>query len=139
MPTLFTRILRAPLLAMALMAIGTALVLGRDWLKAIYWPGLFAGDGVAAFLAVVLAGYFVLLAAAVVGVVVLGWVIWRSLRTGQPPLGSRSRLAAARWLLFCASTVFGLVLAEAAAGAWLAWIHRLPALPGRFAESRAAE
>jgi hypothetical protein len=135
MPTLFTRILRGPLLAMVLMAIGTALVLGRDWLKAIYWPGIFAWHGVATFLAIVLVGYFVLLAVAAVGVVVLGWVIWRSLRTGRPRPGSRSRLIAARCLLFCASTVFGLVLAEAAAGAWLAWIHRLPALPSRFAES----
>jgi hypothetical protein len=35
MPTVFTRLVRAALLTLALVLIGTALVLGRDWLKAI--------------------------------------------------------------------------------------------------------
>ena len=40
----------------------------------------------------------------------------------------------ARWFLVCGSTVFGLVLAETAAAAWLSWIHRLPTFPHRFVE-----
>ena len=64
MPTAFTRLVRAALLAMALVLVGTALVLGWDWLRVINSSRLFAGNGTAFFLAALLPGYFVLLAAA---------------------------------------------------------------------------
>ena len=71
-----------------------------------------------------LAGYFVVLTAVALAVVVLGCIVWRS----------RSRSKTARWLLLCGSIGIGLVMAEAAAAAWLSWIHRLPSLPRQFTE-----
>ena len=83
-------------------------------------------------LGTMLAAYPAVLPAAVMGMVISGWLVWRAGRTGVGTTGGPSRAAAARWLLLCGSTVLGLGLAEAASAAWLAWIHRLPTLPGRF-------
>ena len=136
MPTLFTRLVRAALLALALVVIGTAIVLSRDWLKALSVPLLFAGNGTTVLLVTILAIYLALLVAAAFGVVVLGWLVWRSQRNGRPSSGSRLGLTRARWLLLSASIVCGLMMAEAAAAAWLSWTHRLPAWPRPSAASR---
>ena len=66
------------------------------------------------------------------GTAISGWLAWRAGRTGVGTSGGPSRAAAARWLLLCGLTVLGLGLAEAASAAWLAWIHRLPAMPSQF-------
>ena len=136
MPTLFTRLVRAALLALALVVIGTAIVLSRDWLEALSVPLLFAGNGTTVLLVTILAIYLALLVAAAFGVVVLGWLVWRSQRNNRPSPGSRLRLTRARWLLLSASIVCGLMMAEAAAAAWLSWTHRLPAWPRPSAASR---
>jgi lysophospholipase L1-like esterase len=123
MLTLLDRLVRASGLAMVLVLAGTAIVLGRDWFKAIRPHNDYSQRLTIAFLEMLLAGYFVVLAAVAVAVVVLGSIVWRS----------RSRSRTARWLLLCGSIVLGLVTAEAAAAVWLSWIHRLPPLPHQFA------
>src|SRR5262249_9801394 len=45
----------------------------------------------------------------------------------------------ARLLLLCASSLVGMAGVEAAAAAWLAWAHRMPALPTGFLPSPAGE
>ncbi len=75
-------------------------------------------------LGTMLTGYLAVFPSAVMGTVISGWLAWRS---------GWTRAGAVRWLLLCGSTVLGLGLAEAGAAAWLAWIHRLPSMPGRFA------
>jgi hypothetical protein len=47
-------------------------------------------------------------------------------------------VAAQLWLL-CASSLIGLAGVELGATAWLAWLHRLPALPTRLAQSPPGE
>ena len=79
-------------LALALVVIGTAIVLSRDWLKALSVPLLFAGNGTTVLLVTILAIYLALLVAAAFGVVVLGWLVWRSQRNNRPSPGSRLRL-----------------------------------------------
>ena len=124
MPTLLNRLVRAIGSAMALVLAGTVFVLGWDWLKVIGPPRHYPRYLAIGFLEAFLAGYFIVLTAVVLAMVILGSVVWRS----------RSRSKAARWLLLCGSIVLGLVMAEAAAAVWLSWIHRLPSLPHRFAE-----
>ncbi len=122
MPTLLNRLVRAAGSAVALVLMSTVILLGWDWLKAIGPSYDYPRYLAIRFLEVFLAGYFVVLTAAALGVVILGSVVWRS----------KSRSKAGRWLLLCGSIVLGLVMAEAAAAVWLSWIHRLPALPHRF-------
>ena len=111
-------------LATTLVRMGIVLVLGRDWLKVIGPPRLHLRDLTFRFLEAFLAGYFIVLTAAVLAMAVLGWIVWRS--------RSRSRSTPARWLLLCGSIVLGLVMAEAVAVVWLSWVHRLPALSRHF-------
>src|SRR5689334_22848194 len=77
--------------------------------------------------------YVLVLAAAVPGAAILGWVVARGRRRGgRRPIG-------ARLLLLCLGCLAGLVLVEASAVAWRAWVHRMPALPTRFAPAPADE
>jgi hypothetical protein len=79
------------------------------------------------FLQVVRIAYGVLVVAVPLGLVFLSIRLARARQRGAIPLVS------ARLLLLCASTLVGFVLLEAAAAFWLAWVHRLPDLPTRFA------
>jgi len=125
---------RAALTAAALVLSGIILILGGDWLRVVGPPRLLMRYVAGAFLATILAGYPLVLAAAVLGAAILGGMIGWVGRRGAIKRGFWLRGKAARWLLLCASVVIGSVLAEAAAAAWLAWIHRMPALPGQFVE-----
>ncbi|MDR3637724.1 MAG: hypothetical protein P4L84_28210 [Isosphaeraceae bacterium] len=80
------------------------------------------------FLRAFLIGYVVGLALALPGAVLLSRVLLRARRRRQ----SRPRLA--RCLLLCVAFLTAVTCLEAAAGAWLAWAHRMPALPARFRE-----
>jgi hypothetical protein len=76
------------------------------------------------------AGYLVAFVASVAGVVVLpAWVVARR-RRGRP--AGR----AAKGLALACSTLVALLGAEVAASAFLAWEHRLPALPATFPEAK---
>ncbi len=79
------------------------------------------------FLRVLLIAYVAVLACAVPGAVAFAVRVYRARRRGV------RRPWAARGLLLCASCLVGLVLLEASAVAWRAWVHRMPALPTRFA------
>lgn len=123
------RLVQAAGSAAALALAGIGLMSGWYWLRVIGPPKLVVRHLTVAFLAVVLAGYFFVLAAVVLGAMILGWFLWRSRRSP-----GASRLKAARWLLLCVSCMAGLGLAEITAATWLARTHRLPALPERFTE-----
>jgi hypothetical protein len=58
------------------------------------------------------------------------WRLVRSRRRG------RHAPRAARLCLLCGSAALSLAALELAAAAWLAWEHRMPALPTRFAEPK---
>jgi tetratricopeptide (TPR) repeat protein len=89
-------------------------------------------------LGTMLAVYPAVFPTAVMGTAISGWLAWRAGRAGAGACRGRSRAgwpsrgSAVRSLLLCGSTVLGLGLAEASAAVWLAWIHRLPVMPGRF-------
>ncbi|MGP0066566.1 MAG: hypothetical protein ACLQGP_23625 [Isosphaeraceae bacterium] len=74
-------------------------------------------------LGTMLAGYLAVLPTALMGTIVSGWLAWRP---------GRNRGLGVRGMVLCGATALGLLLAEAVAAGWLAWIHRLPAMPGRF-------
>ena len=126
------RLARAVLTAVAVVQIGLIVIVGHDWLWAIGATRLLMRYAAAAFLTLILNGYLLIVAAAVPGAVILGGLIgWLERQRTRRP-GAWLRGKQARWLLLCISVVMGSVLAEAAAAGWLAWIHRMPALPGRF-------
>ncbi len=129
------RVARFLLLAVVCALIGVALVLTRDgvnWIGPLRFLVRRAAIGV---LGTMLAGYLAVFPTAVASTVLSGWMVWRSGRAGTNRAGfgrfRLSRSAALRWLLLSSSTVVGLALVEAASAAWLAWIHRLPALADR--------
>ena len=124
MPTLLNRLVRAVGLAVALVLAGTALVLGWDWLKVVGPPRLYPRYLAIGFLEAFLAGYFVVLMAAALAVVISGMVVWRS--RSRVNTGS---LAAFVWVNRSWAGLGGGV----AAAVWLSWIHRLPSLPHQFA------
>jgi hypothetical protein len=70
---------------------------------------------------------------AVVGALVLGWLLGASLR-GHP---LRPRIA--RYFLGCLSCLIAVCVLEVGSAAWRAWMHRLPALPVQFAATPAEE
>jgi hypothetical protein len=125
---------RAALAAVVLVLVGITLILGRDWLRVVGPTRLLMRHVAVAFLATILAGYLLIMAAAALGAVILAGVIGRCRQRGEREPEAWLRPKAARWLLLCGSVVLGSVMAEAAAAAWLAWIHRMPALPARFVE-----
>ena len=114
------------------MVIGTAIVLSRDWLKALSVPLLFAGNGTPFFWS-----QFWPFISAIGGGCVRGCgfgMVGLAVPKKWPAVvrvavGVDTR---ARWLLLSASIVCGLMMAEAAAAAWLSWTHRLPAWPRRL-------
>ena len=78
------------------------------------------------FLRVTLVGYSALLASSVLGTLAFGAMAYRAWRRRF------RRPWAARLTLLCVASLVSLGAAEAAAGAWLAWSHRMPTLPTRF-------
>jgi hypothetical protein len=75
--------------------------------------------------------YVVAAVAAPAGAVLLGKKLVKARRR------SERRPGLARWLLLCATTTFGLVLMEAAAGAWQVLSRRVPSLPTAFPDGPA--
>lgn len=124
MPTLLTRLIRTAGLAVALMFVGTASVLGWDWLKVIAPPRLYPRDLAIGLLEAFLASYFVIVPVATLGMLVSATVMYRSASKSTP----------GRWLLLCGSTVLGVLFAEGAAAIWLSKLHALPALPRHFVQ-----
>jgi hypothetical protein len=112
--------------------IGILSTMGWAWLAATTVPKRLIQHVAVGFLEITAAGYFLTVAVALSGVAVLGWIIWRAARERVPSPRSQSR--AARWLLLSSSCMLGLGLAEAVAALRLAYVHRLPAMAGQFAE-----
>ena len=108
MLTSHNRIIRAAGLGAALMLGSTVLVLSWDWLKVVAPPRLYPRYLAIGLLATFLKSYFVVVAAAVFGLLLLG----SSLRRTQS-------LVVARWLLLCGSILFGVLFAEGAAAVYL--------------------
>jgi hypothetical protein len=126
---------RYPLLAAACVFLGAVFLLANDGVNLLSPFRSLAHRALVAVLGTMLAGYLAILPASVLGVLLSGGIIWASRRPrSKPGRFSRvtpSRTTAWRWLVLCGSTVAAIALAEVASGVWLAWIHRLPALPGR--------
>jgi lysophospholipase L1-like esterase len=79
------------------------------------------------FLQAMLVAHGLMLVLVPLGLLVFGAVVLRGRqRRARRPL-------AARLVLVCGSCGLGLLLAEATAIAWQAWVHRMPVLPVRFA------
>jgi hypothetical protein len=130
-----SRLLRAIMLAALLTLTAMALASGSAWIRVIGPPKVLRQHLAVWFLAGVLDSYFWVWAAAVVGGTISGWLVWQTGRVDQARRGFQlsSRSRAARYLILCGSCICGLSLAEVGAAAWLAWLHRLPRLPVRFA------
>jgi hypothetical protein len=119
-------------MAAAGLLMGAVLLLARDWPSAFEPLGSLGRGMVIGALGTILAVYPAVPPAAVLGLAIAAWAVrWAGRPRGPRP----ARSAAMRWLLVCGSTLLGLGLAEAAASAWLAWIHRLPAWTARWAAS----
>ncbi len=131
-----SRLLRAILLAAILTLTALALASGSAWIRVIGPPKVLWQHLAVWFLAVVLDSYFWVWIAAVLGVAISGRFIWklRCQWRQHRRFSSSPQSRAVRCLLLCGSCICGLSLAEAGAATWLAWLHRLPALPTRFAE-----
>ncbi|HKI21501.1 MAG TPA: hypothetical protein VKA15_26635 [Isosphaeraceae bacterium] len=130
------RLLRAIMGAAILTLTGMALAWGSAWIRVIGPPKVLRQHLTIWFLAVVLESYFWIWIAAVSGVAISSCLVWKLRCLGRQHRGIQSnrQSRAVRWLVVCGSCVCGLSLAEIGAAAWLAWLHRLPALPVRFAE-----
>ncbi len=131
-----TRVLRAITVAVMLALAGITLAAGSAWIRVIGPPKVLRQYAAVWFLAVVLDSYFWVWTIAVLGGAISGWLVWRMWCLGREhrrfPPGPQRR--AVRCLVLCGSCICGLSLAEAGAAVWLAWLHRLPHLPVRFAE-----
>ena len=77
------------------------------------------------FLIALHSGYLAVLAIALLGLVVLGWLCWRQWRSPS----RRVHPALARGLISCMAILTALGLAEITAAIWLRWTHRVPVLP----------
>jgi hypothetical protein len=125
--------------AITLVSIGLVLFLGRDWLRTFGPSRHFLRRATASLLTVLLAAYPATAAAAAIGLALSLWAFARA----KLPADSRARWlqigSAARWSLLCGTTLLSIGIAEAVAGAWLAWSHRLPALPATFVEQAGRE
>jgi hypothetical protein len=132
------RAARGAVIALTVVLAGIVLVLGRDWLRVIGPGWLLARHAAAVVLAMILAGYFLVVAVAVFGLGFLGMLLRWSARRGARNPSARLRRRSGQWMLLCGSVVVGAVLAETAAAGWLAWIHRMPSLPSRFVESESS-
>ncbi|MGO9463271.1 MAG: tetratricopeptide repeat protein [Isosphaeraceae bacterium] len=131
-----SRLLRSIVMAAMLTLAGMALALGSAWIRVIGSPKVLRQHLAVWFLAVVLNSYFWVWLAAVSGLALSGWLVWTRRCQGHQhrgfPRAAQSR--AVQWLLLCGSCLCGLSLAEVGAATWLAWLHRLPALPKSFPE-----
>ncbi|HEV3121968.1 MAG TPA: SGNH/GDSL hydrolase family protein, partial [Isosphaeraceae bacterium] len=105
----------------------TAILAAAPWVEVFVSP-LDMQRAVVAFLVGLEFVYGLVVAAALLGAVVLACVLYRARHLGK------TQTVAARGLLACASTLVGLLLAEVAAASWEAWAHRMPALPGKSGE-----
>jgi hypothetical protein len=130
------RLRRVIALAASVTVTAMMLPVGSAWIGVITLPKAVRQCLAVGFLAAVLDSYNWVWAAAVLGSAISGWLVWRTRSPGQKQGETRSRLRlqTLRCLVLFASCICGLILAEAAAAAWLAWVHRLPSLPIRFAE-----
>ncbi len=109
--------------------VGLVIVLGGEWHGAIFSDRYLHKRFWAVVLAILLQGYLVAFAAAVLGAMTLGWTIWASRRVEGPQRRSASRRRAMCWTLLCASWLLGTGVAEVGALFWLKWLHRLPTWP----------
>jgi hypothetical protein len=131
------RLARPAKTAIALVLFGAAVFLSGDWLRAFGPSRLLLGHTAAALLAVVLAVYPVVTAAAITGLVLSGCTLGRARLAANTRAGWIRHPRAARWLLLCGTFLLAIGIAEAGAMTWLGWIHRLPAMPARFLEQAA--
>ena len=90
-------------------------------------------------LAVLIAVYPAVAAAAVIGLILSVGVFARSWSRTNCRAGWLGHSGAARWSLLCGTTLLANGVAEAGAAAWLGWLHRLPAMPVRFVERADAD
>jgi hypothetical protein len=93
------------------------------------WPRPFRRAITEVLLGGILVVYSLLLLTASVGTPLLGW-LWARLSRTRP-----IRRAVERGFVIGLSCIFSILLLEVGSAAWLAWIHRLPALPTTFERS----
>jgi hypothetical protein len=119
-------------------ALGTALPLFLAfglWGASAWAPLIATETGLAiseGILRAFLVGYFGLWIGVPLAMAIL---VRRLARAGQGP---RRHPRLAKAVLASGAILIGLVLAELSASAWLAWLHRMPALPTRFAHADGA-
>jgi hypothetical protein len=130
----FRRLLRGIVWAVLLAVTGMILVSSSAWIRVIGSPKAMWQYLAIGFLAAVLDVYVWVWPLAMLVGAISGWLAWRLRRPGQEHHEFRLhvRSKAMRCLVLCFSCACSLGLAEVFAAAWLAWLHRLPALPVRF-------
>ena len=134
LPHRFSPLARLTGTAIALASISVVIFLGSDWLRTLGPGRLFLRHAAAAVLTMLLAIYPAAAAAATLGLALSLRTFARSRSNADSRARSLRNATAARWSLLCGTTLLFFGIAEAVAGAWLAWIHRLPALPATFVE-----
>ena len=118
----------------AAVGFGAAVFLCRDCLDAFGPSRLFLKHTAATLLAILLAAYPAVAAAAVFGLVLSICALGRSRSGPNARAGPLRHSRAARWCILCTALLLGIGIAEASAAAWLGWIHRLPVMPSKFRE-----
>lgn len=130
------RLLRAIMAAVLVTLTALMLASGSAWVRVIGSLKAVRQHLAVWFLAAVLDSYVWVWTIALLGGAISWWLVWRMRcpGKGREELRSHRLTQVLRCLVLCASCVCGLILAEAAAAAWLAWLHRLPDMPVRFTE-----
>jgi len=126
-----SRWLRLAVLAAAIAVLAMAVMVIPGWIRLLPRPVLRAL--VEALLRTILIVYCVVLLISFAGTPLLGWLVARARRRRQV------RPAVARGFLISLSCLVSLVLLELGSTGWRAWMHRLPALPAKFAATTPEE
>ena len=119
MPRLLVRLSRVAGVAVALVVIGTGVVLMWDWLKVIAPPRLYPRYLAIGLQEAFLASYFVILVMTALGMLLSTVVVCRS----------RSKSIPGRWLLLFGSIILGLILTELASAVLVSHRRQLPRFP----------